>query len=48
MKPKASRATTPATPALTGEEPAAAYIAQELPKARSIAEDIVRELRSGP
>ena len=34
MKPEQSPATPPATPAPTGEAAAAAYIAQELPKAR--------------
>jgi hypothetical protein len=34
MKPEQAPSTTPATPAPTGEAAAAAYIAQELPKAR--------------
>jgi hypothetical protein len=34
MKPESSPSSTPTTPALTGEATAAAYIAQELPKAR--------------
>jgi hypothetical protein len=34
MKPESSPAATPATPTLTGEAAASAYIAQELPKAR--------------